>query len=637
MMDFRPAGTAIRRFFASFHEVSVRLLLLLTLLLGACAPPSRLSPPPPSPVLSNLEIHQDTEWRGSIVIDGSVKLFKGATLRIHPGTDIAFVRRDNDRDGLGDGVLIVEGRLLAEGTAAAPIRFRSAEAEPQPGDWLEIRVDFSRETVLRHCRISHSAYTLHAHFTKGRVEDCVIRHNIDGSRLGQARFVFAHNLIEQNQGKGINFRNSTVEITRNIIRHNGSGIFLFENDRELDIRHNNFYGNLENFRLGDFYTGDVHLSDNWWGTGDPEVAAQTIYDRKQDPAIGTVTLDLAPEWIEGTGPRDAGVLREDWILETGGFVDAPVVRDGDELYVGGWDGTLYALDSRGALRWRRELGETLDGGAALDGKTVYVQTWGRRVVALDRDTGRERWRFDSPPSTADDHRQGGLERVGELLLVPAWNGTLYALAAESGELRWVLEIGQPLRCAPAVAGDRLYVASGDGTLAAVAFDGTLLWRVPHESPLLATPALVDGGALVVERDGRLSAYDADGNSRWRRELGEPCYYAAPLAADGVIYLATAGGALWKLDAATGAVIWRRAGLGPVYATPTLHDGRLLIGDNDGVLHIVGADSGDEMGTWTVGGAIQSPPLVVGDRVIFGARDGRVHGLRLERPVIPDGR
>ena len=615
----------------------MRLLLLLTLLFGACAPQSRPPHSPPPQVFANLEIHPDTEWRGSIVIDGSVKVFKGATLRIQPGTDIAFLRRDDDRDGLGDGVLIVEGKLLAEGTAAAPIRFRSAEADPQPGDWLEIRVDFSRETVLRHCEISHSAYTLHAHFTKGRVEDCVIRHNIDGSRLGQARFVFAHNLIEHNQGKGINFRNSTVEITRNIIRHNGSGIFLFENDRALDIRHNNFYGNLENFRLGDFYTGDVHLSDNWWGTADPEEAAQTIYDRKQDPAIGTVTLVPAPAWIEGTGPRDALILKETWTLETGGFVDAPVVQDGDELYVGGWDGTLYALDSRGNLRWRQDLGEVIDGGAALDGENVYVQTWGRQVVALDRDHGQVRWRFDYPPSTADDHRQSGLTRVGDLLLVPAWNGALYALAAGNGEQRWSLKIGQPLRCAPAVAEERLFVASGDGTLAAVGLDGTLLWRVNHGSPLLATPALAEGGPLVVERAGRLSAYDADGHLRWRRELGEPCYYAAPLVADGAVYLASAGGSLWKLDAATGAVIWRRAGPGPVYATPTLHDGRLLVGDNDGVLHLVGADSGDEMANWTVGGAIQSPPLVVGDHVIFGARDGRVHGVRLERAEATVGR
>ena len=101
---------------------------------------------------------------------------KGAKLVIAPGTDIRFVRRDRDQDGLGDATLVVEGELLAIGSQRQPIRFRSAEAEPQPGDWLEIRVDFSRNTTLRWCEIRDSAHTLHAHFTKGVMEDCHIHH-----------------------------------------------------------------------------------------------------------------------------------------------------------------------------------------------------------------------------------------------------------------------------------------------------------------------------------------------------------------------------------------------------------------------------------------------------------------------------
>ncbi|WP_432823410.1 PQQ-binding-like beta-propeller repeat protein [Trichloromonas sp.] len=609
----------------------MRLLLLLTLFLGACAVPS-VSPPPPQR-LNDVEIHQDTVWQGQIVIDGTVKVFKGAALRILPGSDIAFVRRDLDRDGLGDSVLIVEGSLLAEGTRAAPIRFRSAEAEPQPGDWLEIRVDFSRETVLRYCEISGSAYTLHAHFTKGRVEDCTIRHNIDGSRLGQARFVFANNLIEHNQGKGINFRNSTVEITRNIIRHNGSGIFLFENDRELSIHHNNIHDNLENFRLGDFYTGNVELRDNWWGTADPAAAALTIYDRKQDPAIGTVSLQTAPAWLAGCGPREAVELKPRWSLATGGYVDATVAADGEGGFVGSWDGRLYALDATGKTRWARELGEVIDSAAALDEQAVYLQTWGRRVRALDRGTGAIRWSFDYPASRADDHRQGGLTRIGQLLLVPAWNGTLYALDALSGKLRWQFEAGQPLRSAVATAGERLYVASGSGKLTALALDGSLLWQVDTGAPLLASPVVTPAGPVAVDREGRLSAWSADGQLRWQRELEETCYYAAPIYADGAIFLATAGGSLWKLNDQGGQVVWRKTGLGPVYATPRLLNGRLLVGDNDGLLHLYGGDSGDLLGAWTAGGAIQSTPALLADLLVFGARDQRVHALQLlDRPL-----
>jgi len=260
------------------------LLCLLTAIcqLAGC---TGLSAPPPAVQSYHGELLTgDTVWSGQVLIDGSVKVAKGATLTIRPGTEVVFVRRDADGDGLGDGTLIVEGRFLAVGTREAPIVFRSAAADPQPGDWLEIRVDFSREVQLRYCEIRDSAYTLHAHFTRGVIEDCTIRGNYDGCRLGQATFTFRHNLIEHNRGKGINFRNSQVTIEKNIIRHNDAGIFLFENDRPIEVRDNNFYGNLDNFRLGDFYTGDVTLGSNWWGVPDPAEANATIFDRK--PAAG---------------------------------------------------------------------------------------------------------------------------------------------------------------------------------------------------------------------------------------------------------------------------------------------------------------------------------------------------------------
>ncbi len=66
-------------------------------------------------------ISEDTVWSGRILIDGIVKVAKGATLTISPGTDIAFVRRDADAHGLGDAVLAVEGRLMAVGTREQPI------------------------------------------------------------------------------------------------------------------------------------------------------------------------------------------------------------------------------------------------------------------------------------------------------------------------------------------------------------------------------------------------------------------------------------------------------------------------------------------------------------------------------------
>ena len=579
-------------------------------------------------------ISEDTVWSGRILIDGTVKVAKGATLTISPGTDIAFVRRDADADGLGDAVLAVEGRLMAIGTREQPIYFHSAAENPQPGDWLEIRVDFSREVHLRYCDIRDSAYTLHAHFTRGVVEDCTIHHNIDGCRLGQAKFIFRNNLIEHNQGKGINFRNSSVEVHHNILRHNGSGVFLFESDRNFDIHHNNIYGNLDSLRLGDFYTGDVAVHDNWWGSADPEVARSTIYDRSKDPEIGQVIIQPSESWVADTGPRDALQIVPAWEYATDGYIDADLTAGEGRLFVAGWDGVLHVLNGQGEPLWMRNFSDILDAAPVLANGQIFVQSWSRKVYALDAATGEVRWRFDYSPSRADDHRQAGLLVVDDLVLVPAWNGTLFALDMASGERRWSFFGGMPLRARPVRDGDNLYLAGGDGTLSALATDGSLRWQKSLGSPLLSSPALLPHAVAVVSREGQVIVYDHDGQTLWQRELDEICYYGAPLYHDGALFVATAGNGLWKLDAATGDVIWRAALAGPSYATPLANNGRIFIGDNSGTLQVFGTDSGELLAQHKIYREIQGQPLIWAGKLLVGSRDHKVHAFTLVEQLMP---
>ncbi len=260
--------------------------------------------------LNDVLIETDTVWNGSIVIDGSVRVSKGATLTILPGTEISFVRRDKDADGFGDGTIIIEGQIIAIGNPSEPIIFRSAESNPRPGDWLEIRADFAKKALFRYCEFRESAYTLHAHFTKGRIENCTIRYNVDGCRLGESQFIIRNNLFEKNDGKAINFRNSTVEITHNIIRNNDTGIFIFETNRSLKIEDNNIYDNINNVRLGDFFTGDVRLQSNWWGSTDSKEIREYVYDSRIDPEIGTVYLTPAMQGIKPSGPQAASGIQE---------------------------------------------------------------------------------------------------------------------------------------------------------------------------------------------------------------------------------------------------------------------------------------------------------------------------------------
>ncbi len=586
------------------------------------------------PVRLSGDVHltEDTFWNDSIVIDGTVHLSKGKTLTIAPGTDIAFVRRDADQDGLGDARLMIDGELVAVGTPAAPIRFHSAEAAPRPGDWLEIHVDFSPRIELRYCEIRHSAHGLHAHFTKGVVEDCVLAENIDGTRLGRSRFTLRNNLIEHNIGKGINFRDSRLEIRHNILRHNRVGIFLFEKDQDSLIQDNNFYNNDLHLRLGDFFTGHLTLSHNWWQGAEAAEAASRIHDRGEDPQIGTVGITPAGQWIEGSGPRDDLSLTPLWRRETGGFVDALSAGDDDTLYAGSWDGTLRALDLNGSVLWTRPLGDVIDAAPAVQDDRLFVQNWERRVYALDRDNGEILWQWSYPPSAADDHRQGALVTRGDLLLVPTWNGTLYALSLGNGDPRWSLDLGAALRAAPSLDAEALWIGNVHGEVFKIGPAGEILYRSGLGAAVLTPAAISDGGPVFLTRDGVLTALAHDGAVLWRKELGEVCFYAAPVLTGDSMFVATAGGSLWKIDVRNGSVLWRAHLSGAGYATPVVHGGRVYVGDNEGTLQVFNADSGGLLVKQDLPAAIQGGPVIRGEFLAVGVRDGVVHLFRISPSV-----
>jgi outer membrane protein assembly factor BamB len=245
-----------------------------------------------------------------------------------------------------------------------------------------------------------------------------------------------------------------------------------------------------------------------------------------------------------------------------------------------------------------------------------------------------RWRFDYSPSPADDHRQAGLLVVKGLVLVPAWNGTLFALDAKSGERRWSFSGGQPLRAQTAYDGKNLYLASGDGTLSALNLEGVLQWQQVLAAPLLRAPVVLPQGVAVVSREGLVVVYDQQGQLVWQRALDEVCYYGAPVYSEEALFVATAGNGLWKLDVKTGEVVWRVELAGPSYATPLIDKGRIFIGDNSGALRVFGVDSGQLVTQFKLDREIQGRPLVWSDMLLIGSRDHKVHAFKLVESSTP---
>jgi polyvinyl alcohol dehydrogenase (cytochrome) len=150
-----------------------------------------------------------------------------------------------------------------------------------------------------------------------------------------------------------------------------------------------------------------------------------------------------------------------------------------------------------------------------------------------------------------------------LVVAVSGGGTVFAIDASTGALRWSRDLGQTANASAAIAGGRVYVPLATTSAPAVAAlslaDGTPLWTTVLDSSEGASAfgsPVVWNGAVYMGTSG---------------ELGDP---DLPLR-----------GAVVALDAASGAVRWRTYMVpegfsgGPVWSTPTIdaETGRLYVG------------------------------------------------------------
>lgn len=248
---------------------------------------------------NNTVIEGDVVWRGEVLVDGLVTVKKTGKLTIEPGTRVSFVAKDEDGDGIGDAELLVEGALVARGTAAAPIVFTSAAKQPKPADWKYLYLDFARSANLDYI-VSEYAYSgLQIHFCRARVTNSIFRYNEDGIRFSTVNLLVAGNSIYNNR-HGLRFeeRGGEALIHHNDIRDNEIGLFVVTRSEDKSIiEQNNIVGNGKyNVKLGLQQQGAVTLPRNWWGTLDPGAIDETFLDHRVDASLGLVT---APQPLSG--------------------------------------------------------------------------------------------------------------------------------------------------------------------------------------------------------------------------------------------------------------------------------------------------------------------------------------------------
>ncbi|WP_298268761.1 right-handed parallel beta-helix repeat-containing protein [Geobacter sp.] len=184
----------------------------------------------------------ETLWRGRVVVDGVVRVPEGSRLVIMPGAIVEFTKKDTNGDGIGENGLLIQGRLVAKGTAAQPIVFRSAEAVKSPGDWDAINIMNSAgaQNLIEHCRVEHAYRALHFHFSNVAIHDSVLTGNYRGVQFQESVVDLTGNTISGNRS-GVQGRDATVIFAGNLLEGNYLGGNFFRT--QLTARGNRIVGN----------------------------------------------------------------------------------------------------------------------------------------------------------------------------------------------------------------------------------------------------------------------------------------------------------------------------------------------------------------------------------------------------------
>jgi outer membrane protein assembly factor BamB len=157
------------------------------------------------------------------------------------------------------------------------------------------------------------------------------------------------------------------------------------------------------------------------------------------------------------------------------------------LYIGSWDGQLYAIDAEtGQQKWAFKAGQDpqyhnqvgfQSSPAVVDG-TVYVGCRDAHVYALDATSGRKKWDYPTSKSWVNGTPA---VRDGTVYVGTSDTSRFMALDARTGRLRFSYTAGAYIFSSAALAGDLAYFGSHDGRLYAVdAKTGALAWQFQTE-------------------------------------------------------------------------------------------------------------------------------------------------------------
>ncbi len=261
---------------------------------------------------------------------------------------------------------------------------------------------------------------------------------------------------------------------------------------------------------GDFKALDLNAIDNgptplWTKHVDAEIAgkatAATIDGRK---------LVLFGAYDNKLHCLDASNGKGIWEFTAKSFINGSPVVSGKRVFFGGCDGFLRCLDlSNGREIWNLDAGNYIPASPILVGGLVVAACRNGQLLAAQQETGEKAWNFHPPRKTPAPFISPPIATgpPANLVLAPSTNGTIFAIDANNGTLKWTIQLeGTP--STPLPINGALAVATDDsGLIHLISLkSGHLLEKRETGTPLPSPPIALGDTIFAAASDGAIHAF-----------------------------------------------------------------------------------------------------------------------------------
>jgi outer membrane protein assembly factor BamB len=271
-------------------------------------------------------------------------------------------------------------------------------------------------------------------------------------------------------------------------------------------------------------------------------------------------------WIAGTHPSAFGIH------------GTPAVAN-DTVYVGAYDGALYAFDlATGEQDWRTQLGGSIGGSPAYHEGRLYVAVEfadpSGSLFVVDAVTGAIELE-DSRP-TDHPHSTPGIDRDAGTISIGSNDGFLYTWEYPSMEFAHAFDAGEDVKAPIATYDGAAFFGSWAERVFRVDLaSGTVDWTFETGGNVMSGAGIdTDSGTVYIgSHDQNCYALDAaTGEEQWRFET-DGWITGCPAVTSEHVVIGSYDGNLYALTKA-GEEVWRAENEGQITAAPLVHDGAI---------------------------------------------------------------